>query len=126
MDVVDTYSPPFGFENDNQEAEYIISRVNEATPDLLVIGVTPPKQEIWIAKHVSRIQVPVTICAGGTIDFLANVKRRAPPWMQRAGLEWVFRAASEPKRLIPRYLSDGCSMLRLLHAELRKRRKRKV
>lgn len=122
--VVGTYSPPYGFENDPSENRRIVDRINDVTPDLLVVGITPPRQEIWLSKHAAELHASVSICAGATIDFLAEAKPRAPLWMQRFGLEWVFRALSEPRRLIPRYFSDGKSAVRLLYRELRSARSR--
>jgi N-acetylglucosaminyldiphosphoundecaprenol N-acetyl-beta-D-mannosaminyltransferase len=115
--VVGTYSPPPGFENDPEEVASIIGRIAPLAPDLLVVGVSPPRQEIWASRYAHQTRAAVTICAGATIDFLAEVKPRAPTWMQKAGLEWVFRAFSEPRRLVPRYTRDGIAVLRLLSRE---------
>ena len=120
--VVGTYSPPPGFEDDPGEVERIINKIAPLEPDLLVVGVSPPRQEIWASKYANRTRAAVTICAGATIDFLAEVKPRAPAWMQKAGLEWVFRALSEPRRLVPRYARDGVSVLRLLSREFLRRK----
>jgi len=117
--VVGCYSPPIGFEDDSAETQRIIDRINAVSPDFLVVGVSPPKQEIWLSQHAAEIHAAVSICAGATIDFLAGVKPRAPRWMQRSGLEWVFRALSEPRRLGPRYINDGLKVLRLLYREVR-------
>ena len=121
--VVGTYSPPVGFENDPEENRWIIDRVNEVSPDLLVVGVTPPRQEIWVSRHAPELDASVSICAGATIDFLAGAKPRAPRWMQRSGMEWIFRALSEPRRLIPRYFRDGRALLRLLYYEAKSGRR---
>ena len=121
VDVVGTYSPPIGFEDDATEVQYIISQINRVEPDVLIVGISPPKQEIWVSEHVAEIQATVIICAGATIDFIANAKPRAPLWMQRSGLEWVFRTLAEPRRLIPRYINDGISVVGLLYTELRKK-----
>ena len=122
--VVGTYSPPPGFEDDPAELREIEERINSVSPDLLVIGVSPPRQEIWALRYAAKAGAAVSICAGATIDFLAEVKPRAPEWMQKSGLEWVFRALSEPRRLIPRYFSDGVALLRLLSREVLGRRQR--
>lgn len=118
VSVVGTYSPPMGFENDPAENRSIVDRINSVSPDLLVVGVTPPRQEIWLSSHMDEIHASVGIGAGATIDFLAGAKPRAPRWMQRFGMEWVFRAFSEPRRLVPRYFSDGLAVLRLLYREI--------
>lgn len=124
--VVGTYSPPLGFEKDDLEAQRILNKVNEAEAGLLVVGLSPPKQEIWVAKHRGAINVSVAICAGATIDFLAGQKTRAPRWMQRSGLEWVHRILTEPKRLLPRYASDGCALIGLLCREMLRRVRSKL
>jgi N-acetylglucosaminyldiphosphoundecaprenol N-acetyl-beta-D-mannosaminyltransferase len=115
--VVGTYSPPMGFERDPQECRAIIERINQANPELLVLGLGAPKQELWIDKHQADLSARWALCVGATIDFLAGEKRRAPRWMQRLCLEWLFRLGSEPKRLFRRYLHDGLAFPRLLIKE---------
>jgi N-acetylglucosaminyldiphosphoundecaprenol N-acetyl-beta-D-mannosaminyltransferase len=105
--VVGTYSPPLGFERDPQENEAILAKVAAARPDVLMVGLGAPKQELWVDAHRTRIEAAVTLCIGATIDFLAGEKRRAPRWMRRTGLEWLHRVASEPRRLLHRYARDG-------------------
>jgi N-acetylglucosaminyldiphosphoundecaprenol N-acetyl-beta-D-mannosaminyltransferase len=117
--VVGTYSPPVGFETDPLENQSIIERINKVSPDLLIVGVTPPRQEIWLSRHAAQIRASASICAGATIDFLAESKPRAPVWMQKCGMEWIFRALSEPRRLIPRYLNDGIAVLKLFYREVK-------
>jgi N-acetylglucosaminyldiphosphoundecaprenol N-acetyl-beta-D-mannosaminyltransferase len=115
--VVGTYSPEFGFENSVAQQEKMIAAINKARPELVVVGLSPPKQEIWIANSIRSLQCQVAICAGATIDFLAGSKPRAPIWMQKFGLEWIFRIVTEPRRLLPRYLADGLQFLRLMVRE---------
>lgn len=107
VDVVDTYSPPLGFETDAIENAYIVERVAAARPDLLVIGLGAPKQEKWVRAHRDVLAAKVAICAGATIDFLAGHRRRAPRWLQKLGLEWCYRMLSEPRRLVRRYAVDA-------------------
>ena len=121
VEVSGVYSPPFGFEQDPAETEEILRRVEEAAADLLVVGISPPKQEIWVATHRQRLRVGVAICAGATIDFLAGEKSRAPVWMQKSGLEWLHRMLTEPFRLAPRYFSDGWAVMGLLRKEFSSR-----
>jgi N-acetylglucosaminyldiphosphoundecaprenol N-acetyl-beta-D-mannosaminyltransferase len=99
------YSPPFNqlLEMNHDE---IRRRVLEAQPDLLFVSLGCPKQEKWVAMNYRALGVPVTIGVGATIDFLAGQVRRAPLWMQRSGLEWVFRLLQEPRRLYRRYSKD--------------------
>jgi N-acetylglucosaminyldiphosphoundecaprenol N-acetyl-beta-D-mannosaminyltransferase len=105
--VVGTYSPPLGFETRPAENEAILQRIACSKPDILVVGLGAPKQELWIHAHRSQIAAPVALCVGATIDFLAGEKRRAPVWMRRTGLEWTHRLLSEPRRLARRYLRDA-------------------
>jgi N-acetylglucosaminyldiphosphoundecaprenol N-acetyl-beta-D-mannosaminyltransferase len=99
------YSPPFRSLLDMDHDE-IKRRITEARPDILFVAFGCPKQEKWIAMHYRQLGVPVAIGGGATIDFLARRVARAPVWMQRSGLEWVFRLAQEPRRLFRRYFTD--------------------
>jgi N-acetylglucosaminyldiphosphoundecaprenol N-acetyl-beta-D-mannosaminyltransferase len=105
--VVGTYSPPIGFENDPMENGRVCDVVADASPDLVIVGLGAPKQEIWVHGHHRQVQAKVIICAGATIDFLAGHRRRSPVWMRRVGLEWVHRLCTEPRRLASRYLRDA-------------------
>ena len=118
VEVTGTLSPPLGFENDPAQNEAILHSVAAARPDVLVLGLGAPKQETWVHEHRGQLQVPATLCVGATIDFLAGNKRRAPRWMQRCGLEWLHRLATEPRRLAWRYLCDAGSLVVLLWREM--------
>ena len=107
IEVVGTYSPPLGFESDSAENERILELIAIAEPDLLVIGLGAPKQELWVHKHLRQIPAKVAVCAGATIDFLAGEKHRAPKWMRRVGLEWFHRMITEPRRMVKRYCRDA-------------------
>ena len=76
----------------------IIAEIREARPDLLLVALGVPKQEKWIAAHLAELDVPVAIGVGGTLDVMAGVMKRAPHWMQKAKLEWLFRGLMQPKR----------------------------
>lgn len=115
--VVGCHSPPLGFEKlDVQNAE-IVERVNAAAADLLILGLGAPKQEVWIQQRHRQLRVAAAICAGATIDFLAGERSRAPVWMQRVGLEWLFRIGTEPNRLFWRYARDAWVFPQLLWRE---------
>ena len=101
--VVGTYSPPLGFERDEAENARILALVAETQPDILVVGLGAPKQELWTHRFRDEIRAKVALCLGGTIDFMAGATKRAPVWVQKAKLEWVHRALSEPRRLGRRY-----------------------
>lgn len=105
--VTGLYSPPFGFEHDPAENAKIIALITNANPDLLLIGLGAPKQELWVHCHQKQLPVKAALCIGATIDFLAGNKARAPLWMRRFGLEWLHRMGTEPKRLVKRYLHDA-------------------
>lgn len=122
--VVGTYSPPFGFERDDAENRRILDRIAAANPDLLVVGLGAPKQELWTYRFRAELSTRVALCLGGTIDFLAGTKARAPEWMQRLGLEWVHRAATEPRRLGRRYAEHAARFPALLFREWRDARAR--
>jgi N-acetylglucosaminyldiphosphoundecaprenol N-acetyl-beta-D-mannosaminyltransferase len=119
VEVVGVHSPPLGFERNEGANTAAIDHVAAASPDLLVIGLGAPKQELWVQRHADRLQAKVAICAGATIDFLAGEKQRSPLWMQRTGLEWLHRLASEPRRLAKRYLRDALVFPQLVWHEWR-------
>jgi len=103
--VAGTYSPPFAKFHEMDHAD-IVRRVREAKPDILLVAFGCPKQEKWIYAHHKELGVPVSVGVGATIDFLAGKVSRAPDWIGRIGLEWVYRCAQEPRRLAGRYARD--------------------
>jgi N-acetylglucosaminyldiphosphoundecaprenol N-acetyl-beta-D-mannosaminyltransferase len=117
VEVVGSYSPPPGFEHDHHETRHILSAVAAAQPDLLVVGLGAPKQEVWIHRNRHELKAKVAICAGATIDFLAGHRSRSPVWMRRAGLEWLYRAYREPRRLAGRYARDAWVFPQLMWRE---------
>ncbi len=84
----------------------ILEKIKEAKPDILLVAFGNPKQEKWIGMYGRALGVPVMIGVGGTFDFIAGQTKRAPLWMQRIGMEWLFRLAQEPQRLWKRYVID--------------------
>jgi N-acetylglucosaminyldiphosphoundecaprenol N-acetyl-beta-D-mannosaminyltransferase len=98
--------PPLGFDQDEAASAQVVRAVVEARPHILFVALGSPKQERWIHRHLATCQVPVAIGVGASIDFAAGVVRRAPGWMQRAGLEWLWRLLVEPRRLWRRYLIE--------------------
>jgi N-acetylglucosaminyldiphosphoundecaprenol N-acetyl-beta-D-mannosaminyltransferase len=104
LEVVGTITPPFRALTAEEDAA-IVDEINAARPDIVWVGLSTPKQERWMAAHVGRLDAPALIGVGAAFDFLAGDKKQAPVWMQRNGLEWLFRFASEPRRLWRRYLS---------------------
>ena len=122
VEVVGTYSPPLGFEKDETENAAILSRIATARPEVLIVGLGAPKQELWVHKHQTAINAKVALCVGATIDFLAGERSRAPVWMREAGLEWAYRIFTEPRRLAARYAKDALIFPRILAREWWRRR----
>lgn len=114
LNVVGTYSPSYGFEKKEDEIEKIIKMINETKPDILAVGLGAPKQEKFIYKFKDRLNVPVSLAIGASIDFEAGNIRRAPKCMQKCGLEWLYRLCKEPRRMYKRYLIDDVKILPLL------------
>jgi len=113
ISILGHYAPPFRPQH-TQEDEQVIEQINRANPDILWVGLGSPKQDFWMQEHRERLNVPVIIGVGAAFDFIAGVKKQAPRWMQRSGLEWFFRLCSEPKRLWKRYLVGNIRFVYLL------------
>jgi N-acetylglucosaminyldiphosphoundecaprenol N-acetyl-beta-D-mannosaminyltransferase len=96
------YSPPFR-ELADSELDEIAARINAARPDVVWVGIGVPKQEKWMAVMRDRLDAPVLVGVGAAFDFHAGLVPQAPAWMQRRGLEWLFRLVQEPRRLFRRY-----------------------
>ncbi len=114
LKVVDTYSPPFGFEKDKVENQKIVDMINSHKPDILCVGVGAPKQEKWIYNNMNQLDVKVSLGIGASFDFIAGTVKRAPLWMQNVGLEWFYRVMKEPKRMFKRYFVDDMKFFPLL------------
>jgi len=106
LEVVGSYSPPFRALTTAEDAE-VVRRINAAEPDVVWVGLSTPKQERWMSEHRDRLAAPVFIGVGAAFDFHAGLKPQAPRWMQRNGLEWLFRLWKEPRRLWRRYLRNN-------------------
>jgi N-acetylglucosaminyldiphosphoundecaprenol N-acetyl-beta-D-mannosaminyltransferase len=104
--VAGGFSPPFRALTSEEDLA-LVRRINEAQPDIVWVGLSTPKQERWMWEHRGRLEAPVFIGVGAAFDFHAGLKRQAPRWMQRNGLEWVFRLLTEPRRLWRRYLRNN-------------------
>jgi N-acetylglucosaminyldiphosphoundecaprenol N-acetyl-beta-D-mannosaminyltransferase len=104
--IVGSYSPPFRSLTDDED-EQVVRMINETNPDIVWVGLSTPKQERWMAEHVDRLAAPVLIGVGAAFDFHSGRKKQAPRWMQRSGLEWLFRLVTEPRRLGRRYLVNN-------------------
>ncbi len=89
-------------------------RISDAKPDILLVAFGAPKQDKWIRMNQSRIGVPVALGVGGSLDFIAGTQHRAPKWIQKIGMEWFWRLASQPKRLFRRYSSNLAFLMMML------------
>ncbi|MBS2031482.1 MAG: WecB/TagA/CpsF family glycosyltransferase [Deltaproteobacteria bacterium] len=105
VNVVGTASPRIERKASPVDPE-LVAQIVDARTQLLLVGLGAPKQELWIHRSARAIAPAVSVGVGASLDFLAGHVRRAPPWMSRAGLEWLFRLAQEPRRLWRRYLVD--------------------
>jgi N-acetylglucosaminyldiphosphoundecaprenol N-acetyl-beta-D-mannosaminyltransferase len=116
LQVAGTYTPPFRPLTDDED-EQVVVEINGARPDLVWVGLSTPKQDGWIATHQSRLEAPVLLAVGAAFDFHTGRVRRAPTWIQRIGLEWLFRLSMEPKRLWRRYLVGNTLFVLYLASE---------
>lgn len=104
--VVGTHSPPFSPEVGPAPPD-VLEQINDSGADVLWVGLGTPKQDLWIARNKASLRVPVAVAVGAAFRFETGGLRRAPDWMGRHGLEWVFRLVEEPRRLWRRVLLDG-------------------
>jgi N-acetylglucosaminyldiphosphoundecaprenol N-acetyl-beta-D-mannosaminyltransferase len=102
--IAGTHTPPLR-PADVPEESAVLDAINAAAPDIVWVGLGTPKQDYWVARHRPLLRAPVLIAVGAAFDFHAGLLRQAPRWMQRNGLEWLFRLAQEPRRLAFRYLA---------------------
>ncbi|MHB9005150.1 MAG: WecB/TagA/CpsF family glycosyltransferase, partial [Coriobacteriia bacterium] len=110
-------SPPFHALTPAEDAA-ALQRINAARPDIVWVGLGAPKQEYWMAQHLGSVQAPLMIGVGAAFDFHAGLKKQAPLWMQRSGLEWLFRLFQEPRRLWRRYLLNNPLFILLVVLQL--------
>jgi N-acetylglucosaminyldiphosphoundecaprenol N-acetyl-beta-D-mannosaminyltransferase len=122
INIVGSWSPPHRPLN-TEEERAVAERINADRPDVVWVGIGVPKQEKWMASMRPLLEAPVLVGVGAAFDFLAGRKRQAPPWMQRRGLEWLFRLSQEPRRLLGRYLRyNPAFVVAFLRQYLRERR----
>lgn len=105
--VVDTYSPPFGFEKDPKECQHIVELLRKTSANVVLVGLGNPKQTKWIYNYKDQLpNIDLFMALGATIDFEAGNIKRAPKIFQKLALEWLYRFCMEPKRLFHRYFVD--------------------
>ena len=113
LKVAGVYSPPMGFEKDQDELNRINKMLYDSHADMLFVGMGVPKQDIFIYENMRRYQIPMSFSIGGTIDFIAGEQKRAPKWVNRMGMEWFYRLCQSPKRMFKRYIVDDSKILKL-------------
>lgn len=109
-----------GFFNPDEDADFI-ARINSSGAEILFVGMGVPRQEKWAYKYFNALSVPVIWCVGALFEYYAGYRARAPWWLRRLGLEWLFRLLLEPRRLWRRYLLGNPEfLLRVLFAKVKK------
>jgi N-acetylglucosaminyldiphosphoundecaprenol N-acetyl-beta-D-mannosaminyltransferase len=104
--ILGAFTPPFRPLNPSEEGG-LVRMVNEMKPDIIWVGLSTPKQEKFMAQYCDKLDATLLFGVGAAFDFHAGRVRQAPRWMQRSGLEWLFRLCSEPRRLWRRYLTNN-------------------
>ncbi|MFC4701986.1 WecB/TagA/CpsF family glycosyltransferase [Glaciecola siphonariae] len=92
---------------DKQNCDQLIAQINAAKPDILWVGLGKPEEQFWVIQHKDKLQVPVIITCGGCYNYVTGDYCRAPMWMQKAGIEWLHRLLTQPKKLFWRYLTTN-------------------
>jgi N-acetylglucosaminyldiphosphoundecaprenol N-acetyl-beta-D-mannosaminyltransferase len=111
LQVVGVEAPPFR-PLTAEEEQALVARVRAARPDLLFVAYGQPRGEVWLRENYRALGVPACVQIGATLDFMAGRVRRAPRWLQRTGLEWAYRLAQEPGRLLSRYAGNAAFLVR--------------
>jgi N-acetylglucosaminyldiphosphoundecaprenol N-acetyl-beta-D-mannosaminyltransferase len=106
LQVVGIECPPLGFERDAGQSAALVDSIRRSDADLVFVCLGSPKQEVWVHRHLAQFEKGVFLGVGAAVDFCAGTIKRAPRWMQRSGLEWLYRLSREPRRLIGRYTKD--------------------
>jgi len=108
-----------------EDRRQLFSKIRAGRPHILFAAFGQPKGELWLAEYCEELGVPVTVQVGASLDFVAGRVRRSPRWMQRVGLEWVYRLWREPRRLVRRYLANATFAIRMLLRDVVTRRDRR-
>jgi N-acetylglucosaminyldiphosphoundecaprenol N-acetyl-beta-D-mannosaminyltransferase len=106
---------------DTESCEDVCAEINRGQPQILFVAMSSPQKEYWVSDYGSILDTQVIVGVGGSLDVIAGVVRRAPQWMQRAGLEWAFRLVQEPGRLWRRYLFTNARFIGIVAAALGRR-----
>jgi N-acetylglucosaminyldiphosphoundecaprenol N-acetyl-beta-D-mannosaminyltransferase len=121
LQVVGVDAPRIEVNDPDVKQEQLVRRIEAARPHLVLVALGAPKQEIWIDLVREKLKPAVLLAVGASLDFLAGTTPRAPRWMSRSGLEWLFRLGLEPRRLWQRYLLRDPKFLMIVGRALRHR-----
>jgi N-acetylglucosaminyldiphosphoundecaprenol N-acetyl-beta-D-mannosaminyltransferase len=125
LQVVGTYSPPFGFDKNEEENNRILAMINAVRPHLLFVGVGAPKQEKWMYRNIARLDISVALGIGASFDFEAGTIKRAPRAVRRMRMEWFWRFSNEPTRLFRRYFIDSAGFVPIIYRQLEERKSKR-
>jgi N-acetylglucosaminyldiphosphoundecaprenol N-acetyl-beta-D-mannosaminyltransferase len=120
--IVGTDAPIVRPDGTGDSSDEILKRLRAASPDLVLVAFGAPKQELWIDRSADQLGPAVAIGVGGSLDFIVGGIRRAPDWMSRAGLEWLFRLLQEPRRMWRRYLVEDPAFIAIVARTRRRAR----
>lgn len=124
--VVETYRSAYhalkiaGYRNgywSEDENENLVREIRNSGADILFVAISTPKKEYWLAENIHKLAIPFCMGVGGSFDVVAGLTKRAPLWMQKAGLEWFYRFAQEPRRMWKRYVYGNASFIWLVLKE---------
>jgi N-acetylglucosaminyldiphosphoundecaprenol N-acetyl-beta-D-mannosaminyltransferase len=104
LSIAGTYCPPRGFDRDPMECAHIRQLITEAAPDLLFVAFGVPRQEIWMHENCPTLPIGAAMSVGAAFDTQSGLRKRAPRWTHKLGMEWLYRLLKEPRRLWSRYL----------------------
>jgi N-acetylglucosaminyldiphosphoundecaprenol N-acetyl-beta-D-mannosaminyltransferase len=123
--IAGTLSPRIDMSQPASSREGILESIRAARPDVVLVALGAPKQELWIAEAAAALRPAVLLGVGAAVDFVAGTVKRAPDWISAAGLEWLYRLAREPRRLWRRYLLRDPAFLFIVLGDLRRARRRR-
>ncbi len=109
-----------------EDTAHQVEKINQSRADILFVAMGVPRQEYFLQDNLERLNVKLAIAIGGSFDVIAGAKKRAPLWIQQTGLEWLFRAMQEPRRLAKRYIVTNAQFLRLSYITLISERSKRV
>jgi N-acetylglucosaminyldiphosphoundecaprenol N-acetyl-beta-D-mannosaminyltransferase len=112
LKIAGTFSPPYKQQFDDLDNQIFINTINNSKSDVVFVSLGCPKQETWMAKHTNLIKAPL-LGVGAAFEIHAKVTKRAPIWMQKSSLEWLYRFMQEPKRLFKRYFKTNSLFMAL-------------